>query len=188
MIGLIIKNNLCLAAFLDLLPSAEAYQPEHNYEALIITEPCDCSVFNAPVITIGFSQKGAFAHIDTPIRPNELGHQIQSILAQINNKPTFENAVFLFRASDRSLWIKETNALILLTEKENDLLLALAESYPQPLDKEALLERVWNYKPNTETHTLESHIYTLRQKIGPKADSVIQSTPTGYVLVTPRPD
>ena len=192
MIGLIIKNNLCLAAFSELLAAfeTEAYQADHTYDALITTDLCDCSAFgDTPIITVGLSLKGEFSHIDTPVHPNNLAHQIQSVLTRIKNRATFENTDFLFRSTDRSLLIKKTNDLILLTEKENDLLTALATAYPNSLDKETLLKQVWNYKPDTETHTLESHIYTLRQKIGAAADSLIQSTPTGYVLITdPLPD
>lgn len=191
MIGLIIKNNLCLTAFSELLSAfdTEAYNPDHTYDALITTDTCDISAFNGiPVITIGLSQKGEFLHIDTPVHPDDLVHQIQSALTRLHRQTTFENADFIFRGADRSLTLKETDTLILLTEKENDLLVALAESYPQPMDKESLLQRVWNYRPDTETHTLESHIYTLRQKIGPKADSLIQSTPTGYVLIADSPE
>lgn len=186
MIGLIIKNNLCLGAFLDLLSAfeVEAYQPDHSYEILITTDSEDIPDKKIPVITVGPSLKGEFYHIDTPVRPHDLLHQIQSALIRLKNRITFENTDFIFRSSDRSLLIKESDTLVLLTEKENDLLTALAEALPNSLDKEALLAQVWNYKPDTETHTLESHIYTLRQKIGPKADSLIQSTPTGYKLIT----
>ena len=187
MIGLIIKNNLCLTAFLDLLASfeVESYQQGHPYDALITTDEYDCSVHSdIPVISIGISLKGEFSHIDTPVQPDDLVRHIQSVLTHLKHRITFENSDFVFRAADRSLLIKESNSLVLLTEKENDLLTALAKANPYPLDRETLLQQVWNYKPDTETHTLESHIYTLRQKIGPKADSLLQSTPTGYILVT----
>jgi len=190
MIGLIIKNNLCRTAFLELLDAfrAENYQADRSYDLLLTTDDCDCTAFSTPVITVGTRSKGAFYHIDTPVHPDDLVRQIQSALTQIKNQTTFENADFIFRSAERSLLIKKSQELILLTEKENDLLSALAAAYPNPLTKETLLEQVWNYKPDTETHTLESHIYTLRQKIGPKADSLIQSTPTGYVLTTLLPD
>ena len=186
MIGLIIKNNLCLDAFLDLLSAfkVEVYHPDHVYEALITTNPDYTPPKDIPLITIGPTIKGEFYHLDTPIRPDDLVYQIQSVLTRLKHRTTFENADFVFRSADRSLRLKESDTLILLTEKENDLLTALADALPNPLDKEALLQQVWNYKPDTETHTLESHIYTLRQKIGPKADSLIQSTPTGYRLIT----
>ena len=190
MIGLIVKNNLCRTTLLELLESlgVEVYQPDHTYDLLLTTDVCDSNDFSAPLVTLGISLKGALMHIDTPVRPDDLLRTVQLGLTRLQHRTTFENANFVFRSSDRSLLIKKSQELILLTEKENDLLSALAAAYPNPLDKETLLEQVWNYKPDTETHTLESHIYTLRQKIGPKADSLIQSTATGYVLITSRPD
>ena len=189
MIGLIIKNNLCLGAFLDLLSAfdVEAFAPDHSYEALMTTDSDALPDTELPVITVGPSLKEEFFHIDTPVRPDDLCHQIQSALTRLKHRTTFENRDFIFCSADRSLRLKENDTLICLTEKENDLLAALAAALPNSLDKETLLEQVWNYKPDTETHTLESHIYTLRQKIGPKADSLLQSTPTGYKLITDLP-
>lgn len=54
---------------------------------------------------------------------------------------------------------------IALTEKEVEILKFLHKSKPQIISKEELLEAVWNYAENVETHTLETHIYRLRQKI-----------------------
>ena len=191
MIGLITKNNICRAALTEILSplATENFNPQNTYDALILLDepniplPTDC-----PLITIGFSKKGESYHLDTPIRPIDLVQKISSFLAHLELQKTFENADFIFQSPHRCLIIKETGTQISLTEKENDLLSSLAAAYPNPLPKETLLEQVWNYKPDTETHTLESHIYTLRQKIGPKADSLIQSTPTGYVLIGHLPE
>ena len=62
-------------------------------------------------------------------------------------------------------------------------MVVLADSFPKALTKEDLLVSVWNYKPEAETHTVESHIYALRQKLGNRADDLIQSTSEGYILI-----
>ncbi len=54
---------------------------------------------------------------------------------------------------------------ISLTEKESALLAALAAAHPAPLPREALLESVWGMRAEIDTHTLETHIYRLRQKL-----------------------
>jgi hypothetical protein len=54
---------------------------------------------------------------------------------------------------------------ISLTEKESALLAALAAAHPAPLGREALLESVWGMRAEIDTHTLETHIYRLRQKL-----------------------
>lgn len=73
---------------------------------------------------------------------------------------------------------------IALTERETTLLLYLARHAPQPVAREALLRDVWRYQDGIDTHTLETHIYRLRQKI--ERDStqpaVLLTAPEGYLL------
>lgn len=64
---------------------------------------------------------------------------------------------------------KQESAGIRLTEKENEILVYLAlHSQEGAVKREDLLAAVWGYGDNIETHTLETHIYRLRQKIEPK--------------------
>ena len=100
------------------------------------------------------------------------------------NSVSFENTCFIFQKEKRLLIDKATDTTIPLTEKECELLAELAKVSPDALTKEELLDRVWKYKPDLETHTLESHIYGLRQKIGNHVDSLFQSTDLGYRLIT----
>lgn len=76
-----------------------------------------------------------------------------------------------------------------LTEKECALLAALALAGPEGLDKEALLARIWGHQAILETHTLETHIYRLRQKIepDPAQPQILLTTAQGYCLVGLRP-
>ena len=60
-----------------------------------------------------------------------------------------------------------------LTEKEVDILRHLYKNKNQAIKKEKLLEQVWGYSPDMDTHTLETHIYRLRQKIGLMAKYLI---------------
>ena len=71
-----------------------------------------------------------------------------------------------------------------LREKEAELLGCLLKHPTHPLKKEEILEQIWGYHPDTETHTLETHIYQLRQKIEENAQSprVIVNDGEGYML------
>lgn len=73
---------------------------------------------------------------------------------------------------------------IRLTEKERDILVALYRGGAKGLDRKSLLKRVWRYADGVETHTLETHIYRLRQKIekDPAEPEIVCTSENGYVL------
>jgi DNA-binding response OmpR family regulator len=70
---------------------------------------------------------------------------------------------YTFRPSAKLL-IDEASKNIRLTEKETNILKFLHRS-GETVPRETLLHEVWGYNPAVTTHTLETHIYRLRQKI-----------------------
>ncbi|MCK5374519.1 MAG: winged helix-turn-helix transcriptional regulator [Alphaproteobacteria bacterium] len=73
---------------------------------------------------------------------------------------------------------------IILTEKEVEILRYLHANAPRKISREELLDAVWEYAKNVETHTLETHIYRLRQKIEPDPASpvILKKDDDGYYL------
>ena len=71
-----------------------------------------------------------------------------------------------------------------LTEKERDILLVLLDAGGQLVLRRALLDSVWGYASGVETHTLETHIYRLRQKIetDPARPQILLTAEDGYAL------
>tara|TARA_B100001063_G_C16743294_1_gene546018 strand:+ start:1003 stop:1608 length:606 start_codon:yes stop_codon:yes gene_type:complete len=72
---------------------------------------------------------------------------------------------------------------IALTEKEVQLIELFLGS-DKPISKENILSSVWNYSADTDTHTIETHIYRLRKKITEKFadDTFILNNKDGYYL------
>jgi len=79
---------------------------------------------------------------------------------------TFRLGPYEFRPAQKLL-IDEKEKKIRLTEKETNILKYLYRAGGKPVGREELLSEVWGYNANVTTHTLETHIYRLRQKIEP---------------------
>ena len=187
MIGLITQNNMIKKVLSEILSefSVESYTKGRIYDLIIITdgELEDIKKAEAPIISIGISVPNETVHAETPVSPQELIRLVKKTYLKNQPKITFENRLFVFQKTDRLLSLKGTDIAFPLTEKENDLLTVLASAFPNAMTKEELLVSVWNYRPDVETHTVETHIYALRQKLGDNADNLIQSTTEGYILV-----
>ena len=79
---------------------------------------------------------------------------------------TFEIGPYEFRPSTKTLRTKEGKR-IRLTEKETEILKYLYRAGWRAVARETLLSEVWGYNAAVTTHTLETHIYRLRQKVEP---------------------
>lgn len=112
---------------------------------------------------------GANDYIAKPFRLNELLARMRAQLRVFDNS---EDAVFtigpyLFRPSAKLLQDPGRNRKIRLTEKEAAILKYLYRAGGQPVGRQILLNEVWGYNSAVTTHTLETHVYRLRQKIEP---------------------
>jgi DNA-binding response OmpR family regulator len=109
---------------------------------------------------------GANAYVPKPFRFSVL---LAHIRAQLRSHEQSEDAVFRigpyeFRPAGKML-IDERQRKIRLTEKETSILKYLYRAGDKPVSREELLTEVWGYNAGVTTHTLETHVYRLRQKI-----------------------
>ena len=104
--------------------------------------------------------------IKRPFRIHHLNKKISTILAKISNssKVTYRIGPFIFLPIKKILMLGEKTK-VELTEKEVAILKCLISSGEETVDRDTLLKQVWNYSPDVTTHTLETHIYRLRQKL-----------------------
>ena len=79
--------------------------------------------------------------------------------------------------------LKRGSKALKITEKEINFIETLNLNN-KPLAKDFILKNIWKYSPSTDTHTIETHIYRLRQKIKENFgdDNFIKNTKEGYSL------
>ncbi len=111
---------------------------------------------------------GANDYVTKPFRFAVL---LARIRAHMRSHETSEDAVFRigpyeFRPAVKLL-IDAKQKKIRLTEKEANILKYLYRAQGKPVSREELLTEVWGYNAGVTTHTLETHVYRLRQKIEP---------------------
>ena len=128
---------------------------------------------------------GANDYIAKPMRFGELLGRIRAQLRQYRASDDARLAAkgVDFIPADKSLTCSAQNKTIALTEKETLILKKLFRSWPETVSRASLLSQVWGYHSDVTTHTLETHIYRLRQKIGSLSDTqLVETTASGYRL------
>ncbi|MEQ9640666.1 MAG: response regulator transcription factor [Alphaproteobacteria bacterium] len=127
---------------------------------------------------------------DYVAKPFKLSVLLARIRAQLRQHEQSEDAVFAigpysFRPSGKLLLDQEKNQKVRLTEKETSILKYLFRAGDRTVSRDVLLNEVWGYNASVTTHTLETHIYRLRQKIeaDPSNAELLVTEPGGYRLV-----
>eukprot|EP00611_Tribonema_gayanum_P005420 TRINITY_DN14648_c0_g1_i1.p2 TRINITY_DN14648_c0_g1~~TRINITY_DN14648_c0_g1_i1.p2 ORF type:complete len:230 (-),score=66.37 TRINITY_DN14648_c0_g1_i1:81-770(-) len=127
---------------------------------------------------------------DYVVKPFKLLVLLARIRAQLRQHEQSEDAVFAvgpytFKPAAKLLLDNEKKKKVRLTEKETSILKYLYRAGERPVSRDVLLNEVWGYNAGVTTHTLETHIYRLRQKIerDPERVQLLVTDPGGYRLV-----
>ena len=122
------------------------------------------------------------------IKPFRYPVLLKSIETQLHKFKKSENTQYsignyAFKPNSKILETNESRS-IRLTEKENNILKFLYKNLGNTVSRETLLHEVWGYNSKVTTHTLETHIYRLRQKFedDPSNACFLITEPGGYKL------
>lgn len=151
--------------------------------------------FRAPIImltghdtdsdTILGLEAGANDYVTKPFRFAVLLARIRAQLRQHEQSEdaTFQVGPYTFKPGQKLL-IDEKGSKIRLTEKEAAIIKFLYRAGDNVVSRDTLLEEVWGYNSGVTTHTLETHVYRLRQKIekDPANAQILITDSGGYRL------
>jgi len=136
--------------------------------------------------TISGLESGANDYVTKPFR---VGVLLARLHAQLRSHEASTDAVFTigpftFHPTAKMLVENGSRKKIRLTEKEVAILRFLYRAGDKPVSREILLGEVWGYNAGVNTHTLETHVYRLRQKIerDPTRAEILVTAPGGYRL------
>ena len=130
---------------------------------------------------------GANDYVNKPVKFSVL---LARVRAHLRSFEASEDATFRLGPYDfmpaKKLLVDDDGRKLRLTEKETNILKYLHRAGGRPVPREELLTEVWGYNAAVTTHTLETHVYRLRQKIetDPTRASILVTEPGGYRLQT----
>jgi DNA-binding response OmpR family regulator len=126
---------------------------------------------------------------DYVTKPFKFSVLLARLRAQLRTHEQSEDAIFqlgpyTFKPAMKML-VDARDRKIRLTEKETNILKFLYRASEGVVPREVLLHEVWGYNAGVTTHTLETHIYRLRQKIEPDPSNarLLVTESGGYKLV-----
>ena len=103
--------------------------------------------------------------MDIPLRIQDMFQRVSASLDQIErqNSKKLKFRESIYDPGMRTLYNGNLN--IRFTEKESQIFMCLLDNSNTQISKKNLLKKVWSYNEDIDTHTLETHIYSLRKKI-----------------------
>jgi len=129
------------------------------------------------------SQEEVLEKIKTPFKILDFEKKITLLIAKSEYKKNslINLSGYVIDKNERK--IKKNDLQLKLSEKEISFLILFSKN-KQPISKDSVLKKVWNYSPDSETHTVETHIHRLRKKILEKFGdgNFIKNNNKGYYI------
>ena len=170
-IDLIIFNDINLdLTSLEILSEIQSHNNANSI--LILSNQLDSRIYGK------LKNSDRFFIIEKPFNYEYLERVILQNLNSSVSETIYLNEI-QFHPNKKLLVVSENNE-VRLTEKETDILMFLYSFANRIVSKKQLLNEVWGYKDGVTTHTLETHLYYLRKKLGD--DKIISTEKDGYSL------
>ncbi len=137
---------------------------------------------DCPIVVLGETPADTYdnliCNMAPPLRLFSLAQKLQQIFTEHGI------SINIWQLNPKNLELYHDTQKAQLTVKEAAILNALYNAAPARVNKATLLQTIWNYHVDMETHTLETHIYKLRQKIekDAKIPTIIVTQDDGYCL------
>lgn len=118
---------------------------------------------------------------NAPFRLGRLLNDAEMVVSSARAAPRLSLGAYVLDVAHNMLELGE--ASIRLTDRESDILVYLYNHAPRVVERQELLQNIWQYAEGVETHTLETHIYRLRQKIATHDGAeLLMTDDNGYKL------
>jgi DNA-binding response OmpR family regulator len=155
------------------------------------------SAINVPIVmltaadsegdTVQGLDAGANDYVTKPFRLNVLLARLRAHLRQNEHRDdaVFAIGPYTFQPGAKLMTDQTRRKKVRLTEKETAILRYLYHAGDRAIGRSTLLGEVWGYNAGVTTHTLETHVYRLRQKIerDPANAEILITEPGGYRLL-----
>ena len=160
--------------------------------SILITSLKDYDLFinsklNIPVLFLNFGSKKSYTTsaeiINCPFQLNNFVERINVIFLKNKFLNNSNLNILNYEINLNSKEILRDGQKLKLTEREINFILFLKNSN-SPQNIKSILKSVWNYSPNLETHTVETHVHRLRKKFFShfKDDNFIKINKKGYFI------
>ena len=123
--------------------------------------------------------------LSIPLQFRDLYKRVSSILDQIDSQAARKLNFNRFTYDPSMRTLSNDNLYLRFTEKESQIFNSLLDNSNIYISKKNLLKKVWSYNEDIDTHTLETHIYSLRKKIEKNLllkDLIVFEDNKGYFL------
>ena len=125
--------------------------------------------------------------LKVPFKFSELKKRTENLLNSLKSAKDKIKRFKEFNYDNKNRIIQRNNKSLRVTEKENEIFNFLILQNNEYVTREKLLSKIWNYNNEIDTHTLETHMYSLRKKIDEKLelkDLIIYKEKKGYLINT----